>query len=295
MLSLEQVRMLVLSAELGSFSACARKMGKVQSAVSHGISTLEIDLGIELFDRSTRTPRLTPAGERLLRSAKNLLAQADEFEKIAQSIEKKEESQITIAIDDGVYSPKLADLFKRLDKHFPTVQIDVLSLASGDISAEVASGDVDIGVMFTEVEVLKQVDFCYVGSIDYLPVCHPDHPLSDIHVELQSDLAPFRQLAIRGKSKVESQALISIAPKVWWSSSHYSALELVKQKVGWAYLPSFLVNDLIDSGELHKINVAFDHKPWNAPVDLVFKKGRVNGPVFQWLFDQLKQVFTPTQ
>lgn len=287
--------MLVLSAELGSFSACARKMGKVQSAVSHGISTLEIDLGIELFDRSTRTPRLTPAGERLLRSAKNLLAQADEFEKIAQSIEKKEESQITIAIDDGVYSPKLADLFKRLDKQFPTVQIDVLSLASGDISAEVASGDVDIGVMFTEVEVLKQVDFCYVGSIDYLPVCHPDHPLSDIHVELQSDLAPFRQLAIRGKSKVESQALISIAPKVWWSSSHYSALELVKQQVGWAYLPSFLVNDLIDSGELHKINVAFDHKPWNAPVDLVFKKGRVNGPVFQWLFDQLKQVFTPTQ
>lgn len=286
--------MLVLSAELGSFSACARKMGKVQSAVSHGISTLEIDLGIELFDRSARSPKLTPAGERLIRSAKNLLAQADEFEKIAQSIEKQEESQITIALDDGVYSPKLADLFKRLDRQFPTIQIDVLSLASGDISTEVANGDVDIGVMFTEIEVLKQVDFCYVGSIDYLPVCHPTYPLADIDVELQSDLAPFRQLAIRGKSKVESQALISIAPKVWWSSSHYSALELVKQQVGWAYLPSFLVNDLIASGELHKIKVAFDHKPWNAPVDLVFKKGRMNGPVFQWLFDELKQIFTPT-
>jgi DNA-binding transcriptional LysR family regulator len=269
-------------------------MGKVQSAVSHGISTLEIDLGIELFDRSARSPKLTPAGERLIRSAKNLLAQADEFEKIAQSIEKQEESQITIALDDGVYSPKLADLFKRLDRQFPTIQIDVLSLASGDISTEVANGDVDIGVMFTEIEVLKQVDFCYVGSIDYLPVCHPTYPLADIDVELQSDLAPFRQLAIRGKSKVESQALISIAPKVWWSSSHYSALELVKQQVGWAYLPSFLVNDLIASGELHKIKVAFDHKPWNAPVDLVFKKGRMNGPVFQWLFDELKQIFTPT-
>ncbi len=286
--------MLVLSAELGSFSACARKMGKVQSAVSHGISTLEIDLGIELFDRSARSPKLTPAGERLIRSAQNLLAQADEFEKIAQSIERKEESQLTIAIDDGVYNPKFADLFKRLDNQFPTIQIDVLSLASGDISTEVANGDVDIGVMFTEMEVIKQVDFCYVGSIDYLPVCHPDYPLADIDVELQSDLAPYRQLAIRGKSKVESQALISIAPKVWWSSSHYSALELVKQQVGWAYLPSFLVNDLIESGELHKIKVAFDHKPWNAPVDLVFKKGRMDGPVFQWLFEELKQLFTPT-
>ncbi|WP_423840961.1 LysR family transcriptional regulator [Vibrio mytili] len=293
MLSLEQVKMFVLSAELGSFSACARKMGKVQSAVSHGINTLEIDLGIELFNRTARNPTLTPAGERLIRSAKNLLAQADEFEDIAQSMERNEESQLTIAIDDGVYNAQLANLFRRLDTQFPTIQIDVLSLASGDISAEVATGNADIGIMFTEVEAIKQVDFCYVGSIDFLPVCHPDYPLADISVQLQSDLTPFRQLAVRGKSQVESQALISIAPKVWWSSSHYSVLELVKQQVGWAYLPSFLVENLIVTNELHKVNVPFDHKPWNAPVDLVFKKGRANGPVFQWLFDELKQIFTP--
>jgi len=286
--------MLVLSAELGSFSACARKMGKVQSAVSHGISTLEIDLGIELFDRSARRPQLTPAGERLIRSAQNLLAQADEFEKIAQSIERKEESSLTVAIDDGVSNLKLAELFKKLDSRFPTIQIDVLSMASGDICSEVASGEADIGIMFTEIEVLKQVDFCYVGSIDYIAVCHPEFPLSKINVDLQSDLAPYRQLAVRGKSRKEAQALISIAPKVWWSSSHYNVLELVKQQVGWAYLPSFLVNDLIEAGYLHKIKVAFDHKPWNAPVDLVFKKGRNNGPVFEWIFEELKQIFTPT-
>ncbi len=294
MLSLEQIKMFTLAAELGSFSACARKMGKVQSAVSHGINTLEIDLGVDLFNRTSRNPTLTDAGERLIRSARNLLAQADEFERIAQSIERREESAITIAIDDGVYSDELVALFKRLDKQFPTIQIDVLNLASGDISTEVASGEVDIGVMFTEIEVLKQVDFCYVGSIDYVAVCHPDYPLADIEIKFQSELSPFRQLAVRGKSKKEAQALISIAPKVWWSSSHYSVLEMVKQQVGWAYLPSFLVNKQIACGELHKIKVAFDHKPWNAPVDLVFKKGKANGPVFDWLFEELKQIFTPT-
>jgi len=294
MLSLEQVKMFVLAAEHGSFSACARKMGKVQSAVSHGISNLEIDLGVELFDRTARSPRLTSAGERLIRSARNLLAQAEEFETIAQAIERKEESSITIAFDDGVSSTQLSALFKRLDRQFPSIQIDVLNMASGDISAEVASGDVDIGVMFTELEELKQVDFCYVGSVDYIAVCHPEYPLARIDVRLQSDLAPFRQLAVRGKSKTEAQSLISIAPKVWWSSSHYNVLDMVKQQVGWAYLPAFLVNEFIKSGQLHKINIAFDHKPWNAPVDLVFKKGRTNGPVFDWLFEELKQIFTPT-
>ena len=144
MLSLEQIKMMVLAAELGSFSACARKMGKVQSAVSHGISTLEIDLGVELFDRSSRNPKLTVAGERLIRSARNLLAQADEFQKIAQSIEKKEEGALTIAIDDGVTNKKLAELFKRLDDKFPSTQIDVLTMASTDICQEITSNNVDL-------------------------------------------------------------------------------------------------------------------------------------------------------
>ena len=291
MLSLEQIKMMVLAAELGSFSACARKMGKVQSAVSHGISTLEIDLGVELFDRSSRNPKLTVAGERLIRSARNLLAQANEFEKIAQSIERKEEGALTIAIDDGVMNKKLAKLFKRLDDKFPSTQIDVLTIASTDICQEIASNNVDLGVMFTELDMTKEVDFCCVGSVDYIAVCHPLYPLSKLEVKLPSDLSSYRQIAVRGKLKQESHNLASISPKVWWSSSHYNVLELVKQQVGWAYLPIFMVEDLVASGELHKVSVAFDHKAWNVPVDLVCSKGKDKGPVFNWLFDELKLIF----
>ncbi len=291
MLSLEQVKMMVIAAELGSFSACARKMGKVQSAVSHGISTLEIDLGVELFDRTSRNPKLTVAGERLIRSARNLIAQADEFEKIAQSIEKKEESSLTIAIDDGVMNDKLAELFKRLDEQFPSTQIDVLTMASTDICQEITSNTVDLGVMFTELDMTKEVDFCYIGSVDYIAVCHPLYPLSKMDIELPSDLSAYRQIAVRGRLKQESHNLTSISPKVWWSSSHYNVLELVKQQVGWAYLPLSLVDGLVSQGQLIKISIAFDHKAWNVPVDLVCNKGKDKGPVFQWLFDELKTIF----
>ncbi|ELU07149.1 hypothetical protein CAPTEDRAFT_119712, partial [Capitella teleta] len=59
----------VAVAEKGSFSAAARSLGKAQSGVSTTISNLEIDLGVELFDRTHRTPELTPAGRALLREA----------------------------------------------------------------------------------------------------------------------------------------------------------------------------------------------------------------------------------
>ena len=54
-------------AELGSFSAAARKLGKAQSSVSALIQNLEIDLGLTLFDRSSRNPRLSQEGAAILR------------------------------------------------------------------------------------------------------------------------------------------------------------------------------------------------------------------------------------
>ncbi|RNF76441.1 LysR family transcriptional regulator [Marinomonas rhizomae] len=291
MLSLEQINMLVLSAELGSFSACARRLGKVQSAVSHGISSLEIDLGVELFDRSSRSPKLTLEGERLIRSAKALLAQSHEFEKIAESITRREEGALTIAVDDALLTPYLSSILAVFSQAFPHVEIDLISLASPDIITRVADGNVDIGMMFSEVEVNKQVDFCYVGSVDFVAVCHANFPLAALRRLSESDLIPYRQIAVRGQQKRESQALISMTPNAWWCSSNYSVLELVKQQIGWAYLPLTLVQPFIQTGLLQKIDVTFDHKPWSVPVDLVCKKGALRGPAHQWLFDAFKNAF----
>ena len=292
MLSLEQINMLVLSAELGSFSACARKLGKVQSAVSHGISSLEIDLGVELFDRTSRSPKLTSEGERLIRSAKALLAQSHEFEKIAESIHRREESALTIAIDDALIAPHVSSIFALFAQQFPYVQLDIVSLASPDITEAVANGNIDMGIMFSEVEANKQVDFCYVGGVDFIAVCHWDFPLAELSLLSESDLAPYRQIAVRGFFKKESQALISMTPNAWWCTSNYAVLELIQQKIGWAYLPLSLVQPLIETGDIHKIDVTFDHKPWSVPVDLVSKKGANRGPAYQWLFDACKNAFS---
>ena len=62
--SLEHFKALLATAETGSFSAAARRLGKAQSVVSAAIANLEIDLGLALFDRSGRYPVLTEAGAR---------------------------------------------------------------------------------------------------------------------------------------------------------------------------------------------------------------------------------------
>ena len=75
--NIENFRAFVLAAELGSFSAAARQMGKAQSAVSSAIANLEVDADVQLFDRSSRNPVLTEAGAALER-----LENAEQFGKI---------------------------------------------------------------------------------------------------------------------------------------------------------------------------------------------------------------------
>src|SRR4051794_41874077 len=61
--TIEQLRTLLAVVQAGSFSAAARKLGRVQAAVSQSIDRLEAQLGLRLFDRTGRVPVLTAHGE----------------------------------------------------------------------------------------------------------------------------------------------------------------------------------------------------------------------------------------
>lgn len=82
-LSLDQLRVLVTIADAGSFSAAGRKLGRVQSAISQAITTLESVQGVALVDRSGHRPRLTDVGRVLVDQARLVLASAARFEAVA--------------------------------------------------------------------------------------------------------------------------------------------------------------------------------------------------------------------
>ena len=74
-LTLDQMRVLVAVAETGSFSAAARRLGRVQSAISQAVQAMEATLGVPLFDRSTKTPTLTDAGAAIVADARAIVDQ----------------------------------------------------------------------------------------------------------------------------------------------------------------------------------------------------------------------------
>ena len=78
-MELEQLRHFTAAAEAGSFSAAARSLYISHSTLCRSVSALEEELGVRLFERSSRDFRLTEAGEALLPQAQSLLAAAEKI------------------------------------------------------------------------------------------------------------------------------------------------------------------------------------------------------------------------
>jgi DNA-binding transcriptional LysR family regulator len=82
----EQLLMFQTVIETGSFSAAARKLGKVPSAVSMSIANLEIDLNLNLFERIGREPTPTPAAMVLYEKTQQLLIEINQWKQHAHAL-----------------------------------------------------------------------------------------------------------------------------------------------------------------------------------------------------------------
>jgi len=118
--SLDALLMFVEAATLGSFSAAARKLNKQQSTVSEAIANLEIDLGVTLFDRSTRRPTLSEHGYALLAHAQQVLDATDRLNRSAQRLAGGLEAQLSFALSDTYQSDVFEKIWKSWNGAIPT-------------------------------------------------------------------------------------------------------------------------------------------------------------------------------
>ncbi len=290
MYNLEQLRMFVETANLGSFSACARKLGKVQSAVSQGIANLEIDFDSQLFDRSTRKPSLTPAGERLLSYAQAILLQMDELDSAAQAMGRQEEALIRLAVDSALLLPNIYALLARFERQFPATDIELVSSTSLDVLESVENNQADIGLTFVEFDFNRDVELGYIGGLNFHPVCHPQHPLAQLSEVTAGDLLPHRQVMPRSAKGNAPTQLPLLSSKAWYCNSYTAIQSLAKEGIGWAYLPAYFIEQDVQAGKLKKMILAFDHKPWKLSIEMVRPKNKVMGPALAWLHNELKSL-----
>lgn len=149
---LRQLRYFVAVAEELHFSRAAVRLNLAQSALSSQIRQLEREIGGPLLSRSTRRVELTPAGESLLESAREVLAAADDALTQARALARGETGALVIGSLGPAPGGLLAPLLHRFGERHPDVRVEVRAFDFSDTLAGLREKHVDLAFLYAPLE-----------------------------------------------------------------------------------------------------------------------------------------------
>lgn len=145
-MDLRLLRTFTVAARLLNFHKTAEKLYLAQPTVTAHIRQLEEGLGVELFDRTGRRVRLTPAGQRFLPHAEAVLGAYDEGVQDLLSYHQGYRSRLAIAASPLIARSVLPRAVQRFTHAHGDVEISVSILLSSEIGGAVATGRFDVGL-----------------------------------------------------------------------------------------------------------------------------------------------------
>jgi DNA-binding transcriptional LysR family regulator len=257
-LTIDQLRMLAAIADTGSFTAAAKKLRRAQSAVSHAIATLEGQLGVILFDRSEKRPRLTEIGKAVLADARLAIARIETLKARASSLASGVEPEISVAVT--VLCPmepvlKALDAFRQV---YPRVGVELFVEEIGGSAVLVHERVCAIGVSGTpSLRMVPAGELVTIplGEIEVVAVAAPDHPLARAGYPLsEPDLAEHRQLV--PTSRARQPYPNTLVREVWRVADLNLRRDMIRRSMGWGTVPLHLVEDDLAAGRLSRLDIA---------------------------------------
>lgn len=149
-MNLQQLRYVLAVAETRSFTRAAEGLFVVQSALSQQVRKLEDELGVPIFNRTTRSVSLTPAGEALTPLMRQVIAGVDQLAINAQALRGTVTGRLTVGMME-----------------IPSESLDVAALMATfharypDVTVTLRSGGSDLLVQATRE---RKLDVAIVGS-----------------------------------------------------------------------------------------------------------------------------------
>lgn len=284
--SLDQLRVFVEIARSGSFTAAARRLERTQSTISFAIANLEVDLNVQLFDRTSRQALLTPAGQRLLLEAQEVLARCSVLDTLAQNISAEVESELELVSE--VPLECLMPVLQAFAERFPHVTL-LCHQPLRTVAEEVLSpGQARLGVMFARSPLPTELAFTQLGRLVLTHVVSAGHPLARLAAVDYADLHRYRRLSYRHfGDPLPSEAYLD-SNLCWHADSDLTLLQMVCAGLGWATLPRRTVAGHLQRGELVELRqVAYPFTDWQLSVDLVWDRRHALGQAGEWLRGRL--------
>ena len=280
----DNVQVFLTVLDRGSFSAAARALGRVPSAVSMTIAHLEAELNLQLFDRRGREPQPTAAARSLEPQARLLAAHLRQLDAQALALTQGLESRLALAIAPELLSARWSAPLVTLAQDYPLLEVEVLAAPQADALRLLHEGRVQLSLVFERPSLDGREGFQEVSSEVLIAVMVPSHPAlvaaqasSPTGLLREEHLTTTRQIVVASRDLATSDPRFVFARHTWRTDNPVAALGLIMAGLGWGWLPRNFVQSHIDSGALQAMefeNLTNGLELW---VDVVWSKERPLG------------------
>ncbi|GAA6173562.1 LysR family transcriptional regulator [Colwellia sp. KU-HH00111] len=288
-MTLDQIKTLCRIVECGTLQKAAQSLHKTQPALSMSIKKLENEYGFQILTRDNYRLTLTKAGQSFYHKAQELLQSASQLSSLGEHLGEGNEAKIRLGYDAICPLTHILPILKRCQTQFPFTEIELIG-----------------GSRFSALDLLKkeEIDIAIspwwptlyaLGGLESLPVTHfsvilvatpelfPAHKrisISDLKQEVHIDVEA-------SDLSFDTHDLILLKGcRQWRTKDAYTLKNMLVEGLGWGYIPEFMVEEELQSGELVKLKLNEIEHEISGEIRLIKRQECTLGPVSTMIWNE---------
>ena len=269
-LEVRHLRLVRAVASSGGLTAAGRELHLTQSALSHQLRDVETRLGTPLFLRVGKRMVLTTAGERLLRSADEILVTLERTEEAIRGLAGSRRGRLRVSTGGYTEYHWLPPVLRAFREACPQVDLQIVAAVNGNAAEMLIGGHIDIAIVDRRVNDARLVARALFED-EVIAIAAPGHPLAAKRFVRPEDFidqtlileSPAPQHAVYQRF-LETPRVVPASIQVVPQTS--VMFELVKAGLGVALVARWAVEPLIKSGEVRPLRLGQrgERHRWNA-------------------------------
>ncbi|MBP2001905.1 DNA-binding transcriptional LysR family regulator [Paenibacillus shirakamiensis] len=266
-MDIRQMQYLIEVARQQSFTKAAEALYITQPSISKTIRQMEEELGVVLFDRVGKRIELTDAGVILVKQAQQIVTAFQHVSAELDDLRNLKQGHLRIGLPPMVGASFFPKVIGDFHAQYPQITIQLFEDGGKKVEADVASGELDVGVAVLPVQVEGLKSFSFVEEKLNL-LLHPSHPLASKKIISMAELEQqsfvlFREDFVLHDRIIAACAREGFQPRVIYESSQWDMIsEMVAANLGIALLPETICRD-VDQSRISILELASPSIPWN--------------------------------
>lgn len=176
-MDLRELKAFTVVAEELNFRKASELLGMSQPPLTRLISNLETNLGVKLFNRTTRSVELTGEGVFLLNRARQLLSEMDTLESDIRAIGKSKTKTIKLSLQPCAIHTSIPRLISSFKEQFPNIKFQIVETTFKNPEEDLRKGKVDITIG-NERKTTDEFEQYPLQAYALGMLIHKDNPLS---------------------------------------------------------------------------------------------------------------------